>query len=760
MKKFLSILLALSLPLGLITSATALPAETGAHLLQVYGNNMLFAADKPIVLAGFSTPGKTIKAELLLDGNILQTGQALSGADGLFTLELTGMPGGYDEYEMRLYENALEFKRLTGIVFGALWLASGQSNMQYGLSATYEGYALSKTGATDAFIRALQIPSYPKYQGSPDLLPYEALEDIEGAFWCKGDDTSNILGISAVAYFFAEVLRAELDMPVGILNSSLGGSSIYSWLSREAIDSEPAVKDYLISRKRYITEENWYDREYNPYVDMTANYNKKIHPLRHFRPQGMIWYQGESDISKPKEYAQAFELLQNTYSQVFGHTSGKLPFIFTHLAAYNYGNTLEAYNYTNAFNIMLTEFQAQAPACRAATTIYDVSLEYDTKKIAPEMPAVGAIHPMVKKPVGLKMAFAAMGLVYGKRSDYTAAYPEKTWCEGKYLYIKFKWVGDGLLAKEINGPGTPLYGFALADILGRYVEAKAEIVAPDTVRVWNCGIEKPLSATYAYSRMNMHSNLFASENGEVTLGVSPFITKELVFAKYTQDKYWSTCDFDAIWREIDEPDYFPAFKAKGSAALSIDNEQKYSGTGSLKVDYKKSSTAGRFSFGPNLLYKPLSSEPFPTLNSDYSLYSSISFKVLNDTGRDINFEGLRMYTSKITWFAPLLCGSDSPSTTIPADGQWHTISLDLNRLRTFGINSGMMVSAHLLSKVIDLDLHFADKDGQIGDSGSIHVDDFCFTPNSNPLNFNAAHNGLLLMSFLTRLVAFINSLWF
>lgn len=760
MKRFLSLLLAFCLPLTLVAPATALTADSPA-LLQVYGNNMLFAADKPIILAGYSSPGKKISAKLKLNGNLVRSGEVTVPVDGLFILEMESLPGSYNEYDLFLYENGLEFEHLTGVVFGALWLASGQSNMQYSLSATYEGYALSKTGGQDDFIRALQVPSFPKYQGSAELLPYRALEDIEDAFWCKGTQTDSILGISAVAYSFAEVLRQELDMPVGILNSSLGGSSIFSWLSREALESKPTLIRHLKGRNRYIKEADWYNREFNPYVDMTANFNKKIHPLRHFRPEGMIWYQGESDITIPDYYEKTFELMQESYSKLFGFEGQAMPFVFTHLAAFNYGNTLEAYNYTNNFNIMLTNFQKKAPASRAATTIYDVSLEYDTKKIAPELPPVGAIHPMIKKPVGLKMAHAALGLVYGQRADYTAAYPVKTWCEGKHLYIKFKGVGDGLSVKQINGPDTPLYGFALADISGKYLEAQAEIVAPDTVRVWQPGIKKPYSATYAYSRMNMHSNLFATENGEATLGVSPFVTKKIPLAKYTQDKYWTTCDFDSVWREIEEPDYFPAFKAKNpTTSLALDQDIKYSGSGSLKVSYKKTNSQGRFAFGPNLLQDPAKGQPFPTLNTDYSVYSTTGFKVLNDTGREIELEEVRFYSSPNNWFSPLLCGGKTSSALIPSDGQWHTLTLDLNRLQNYKVGSGPVGSAALLAKVIDIDLHFADKGGQIGDEGSIYIDDFSFTANSLPASMtNLAHNSSLLLTLLVKLMALINALW-
>ncbi|MEI6580390.1 MAG: sialate O-acetylesterase, partial [Eubacteriales bacterium] len=603
-----------------------------------------------------------------------------------------GIAGGYSNYEVKVFAGGTMFADLTGVLFGALWLASGQSNMQYGLAQTYEGFEISKTGGTEEYIRALNVPALPEYNGSSDNLPFDVLQDVKGATWVKGTETWAIMGISAVAYFFACELKNKLDMPVGILNASLGGSSIYTWLSRQAIDSTPAVKDYLTATGRYITAEQWPSFKHSAFVDMTANYNKKIELLRHFAPDGMIWYQGESNISEPHgAYTDAMNLLQKSYSTLFGYTGSSMPFVLTQLASYMYGNDENSYNLVGNFNIQLAEIQAQNPTAIAVTTIYDVPLDWDTKKIDPNMGAVGAIHPMIKKPVGEKMAFAALGLAYDKRESYTAPFVKSVTIDGNSINVKFNNVGSGLAVKPstftsfpANAADTPLYGFAVAGANGIYEEAKAQITAPDTVKIWSDSIAVPVSASYAFSQVNDYSNLFATEGTNFTLGASAFITQRIDNAKHVQDKYWTTCDIDNIWRETGEPYFAPAFAADSkNTSVSFSTAEKISGTAALKVDYKIASNSKKiFSFGPVLSYKKNNITPtaFPGINRDYSLNSTVTFQVKNNSGRTVLLEEVRFYTNVMAWYTPFVKGTDSTVAAIPADGQWHTITLDLTKV--------------------------------------------------------------------------------
>jgi len=731
MKKLLAVLLACTLLAGAAAVSSSAQSPE-ASLLNIYGNNMLFSRDKPVRLAGTATPGTEIMMQIILGGDaIVRSGNATALPDGSFEVETAGIEGGYANYEIKLYANGTPFASLSGVVFGELWLASGQSNMQYGLYQTYEGFELSKTGGTDEYLRVLDVPVFPEYNGSGDNLPFETLNDIKGATWYKGTDTWRLMSVSAVAYFFACELRKELDMPVGILNASLGGSSIYTWLSRDAIDSTPAVKDYLAATGRYITQDQWGSVTHSAFVDMTANYNKKIEPLGRFEPDGLIWYQGESNIGEPHgAYTDAMNLMQQSYSALFGYEGSQMPFVFTQLASFSYGNDLDAYNLVGNFNIQLGEIQALNPTARAMTTIYDVPLEWDTKKIDKDMGAVGAIHPMIKKPVGEKMAFAALGLVYGMRDSYTAPRAVESRIEAGSIYVRFDSVGDGLTATPVNGVEAPLYGFAVAGENGIYVEADAEITAPDTVRVWSGLVPNPVSATYAYSQVNNYSNLFATENGEPTLGACAFITQRLEGARYTQDKYWTTCDFADIWRETGEPYFARAFKADSlNASVAITETDVYSGSGALRVDYKAFGEHTRFAFGPALTYNKsyLIPTAFPAINRDYSVNDTVRFRVKNLSGRPLSLKEMRFYTSAVSWYSPCVSGTDSPAADIPADGQWHAITLDLTKLCLYGDAKRFKANGEVLDNVFDIRLVFGDETAVKGDSGAVLVDDFRFS---------------------------------
>ncbi|MEI6580534.1 MAG: hypothetical protein WCN92_13865, partial [Eubacteriales bacterium] len=155
MKKILAVALVLCLLVGIpvVSASAAAPAPS---LLQIYGNNMLFACDKPIKIAGYAPAGTEISASIWRGGDaIVRSGSATAAADGTFEVVTDGIEGGYANYEVKVFAGSTMFADLTGVLFGALWLASGQSNMQYGLNMTYEGFEISKTGGTEEYIRAL-----------------------------------------------------------------------------------------------------------------------------------------------------------------------------------------------------------------------------------------------------------------------------------------------------------------------------------------------------------------------------------------------------------------------------------------------------------------------------------------------------------------------------------------------------------------------------------------------------------------------------
>ena len=220
MKKIIAVILALSLMMGAFSFAYA--DGTSARLYNVYGDGMLFAQNKEAILAGVAECGTEITAELYSDGEICASGKSVATEQGTFEVSFVSPEGGYKEYTVKMKENGIEFDSLEGVVFGELWLASGQSNMQYPLAQAKGGRDLFAKGEKlSKWIRTLYMPSYPENTAGPEVTYRDPQIEIKDAYWFSGENLS-FYNISAVAYYFAADLQEKLDMPIGILNASLG----------------------------------------------------------------------------------------------------------------------------------------------------------------------------------------------------------------------------------------------------------------------------------------------------------------------------------------------------------------------------------------------------------------------------------------------------------------------------------------------------------------------------------------------------------
>ena len=709
-KGFLALAMAVVLCFGLCVPSFA--ADTQAKLYNVYGDNMLFEQNTDAILAGTGKGGDTITVTLLnADGQPVAKGKSAVNRSGVFYVSFPAPAGSYDTYTVVLAANDTEFARLKNVVFGELWLASGQSNMQMGLGSTVTGQEMRETGTRGSeWLRLMYVPAQPTYKGDINLVPADPQREIPGCYWMDGTSDA-IFGVSAVAFFFGDNLQKSLDMPVGVLCTSLGGSSIYTWLSRNSIDGDAGVKSDLSTRGWYYDYEAWDEAGRSAFSDMTCNYNKQIAPLQYFSPVGMIWYQGETNVMTNPEYGcytRAMELMQRSYSELFGfEDEAQLPLIFTQLAAYKYGDDL-----LQGMNVEFSDIQQRLPQYRATTTIYDVPLTFNE---------AGTIHPADKLPVGQKMVFAAEGLVYGKREAYTAATVSSAKTENGSVYVTLRDVGDGLKCK-----GNTLYGFAVCGADGVYVSADAEIVSADTVRIWSDAVPNPVSATYAFSENNCLSNLFASENGACTLGVSPFITDKNVGTQYWKQKAWADCESMESWQVNSGAEYcgFRDTWTAKNAALQLG--EAHTGEASLRITSSTTQLRHAFSVSPAVKYwDDAERKIYPDWEKRYNKFGKITFAVRNNGSEAVTLDQVRFYTSAVAWYAPAIEGTDAPDTVIPADGAWHEIALDMNKLYLFGNECGPVFSREVLKKNQGIELCFKDNGGSGAD---VCVDTFRFTP--------------------------------
>lgn len=700
-KSIVSLFTVITLLLCTVISAPA--ASASARLLNVYGDGMLFKQLDTAVIKGTGVPGDKIQIELIdSDNEVVTSSEATVNNNGKFTVFFTAPEGSFNKYSIRLFENGALFDTLENVVFGELWLASGQSNMQYPLGQTKTGRKMySENSLASEWMRILLVPPY-----TPDnSVPVEPLSDISDALWITGEHPS-VFSMSAVAYFFAEKLMEELNMPVGILNASLGGSSIRSWIPRNAIDNCPEVKDYLVNNGQYADETLSADSR-DIYLDMSANFNHKIAALKDIRISGMIWYQGETDLMlNNSQYDKQFDLLQKAYTEHFSFNNGALPVIYTQIASFYYSD--EGFNISD-WNISYCDIQKKASSSRALITISDLPLTY--------LPEAGLIHPESKEAVGERMAFSASGLVYKNHKAYTAATPEEAYSSENSIYVRFSDVGDGLLCTD-----KQIFGFSVCGKDGIYVNADAEVVSKDTVRISSEYVTEPVGVAYAYGVSNQTANLYSSLNGEKTLPVSTFITEKNDSSVFWAEKPWTECESDKVWYTEDDKlsGYYDSWNGN-NCEISFSEEDAFSGNQGLKLTSKKSS----FTASPVLSYKNgLINVNFRDADSDYSKYSALSLKIRNNGAEDIVISELRFYDSCAVWYSPAVNNTLDCTATIPADGSWHTVVFDLNRVYHLGNECSLSYDSNKLKDIYKLEFRFS----SASDEADISIDSIDFAP--------------------------------
>ena len=310
-----------------------------------FQNGMIFQQNKPMTIWGQTeSVNSAISAKLYLNGNLLETQNAAVAEDLSWQLEFTPRKGSYDKYYITILENNIVIGTLFDVLVGELWLASGQSNMQY--------YVINDNNP-DLYEENKNIRIYdfqsPK-SGYKNPLPASEQTETNGKWRIPYTTAANACPyVSAVAYSTCLNLQKELDIPVGFINVAKGSTPIETWLSRSSIEGNETVKSGLQENTKYYTKE-----EIEAYAStggddigsnwkrMTVMYNNIIAPISKTNIAGVLWYQGESNrLDKNRATLYRAELceLATSYSKTFGFENGTMPFVFAHIAPFYYAGS-------------------------------------------------------------------------------------------------------------------------------------------------------------------------------------------------------------------------------------------------------------------------------------------------------------------------------------------------------------------------------------------------------------------------------------
>ncbi len=473
-------LLCLAAPAALLADVAPAPLFRDGAVLQ---------RGKPVPVWGTADAGERVTVSFAG-----QTKSATADASGRWSVTLDALPANATPATLTIAgKNTIT---LSDVLVGEVWLASGQSNMEWSINNTYDK-AIDVAGSANPLIRHIKVKRVVA-----DTPSTTATFDRNGWETASPSTTGNF---SAVAYHFARDLHAVLGVPVGIVNSSWGGTRAEAWTDPDTFANTPSLayvaEDWQKTLASYPERKAKFDADVAAWEQRKAAaeaagqsfterrpnapsgpghqatpsglYNAMIHPLAPYALRGAIWYQGESNVGRAAQYHELFSSMITGWRAKFGQ--GDFPFYWVQLANFAGGNP------DSPAWAFLREAQTKTLALPATgqAVIIDIGDVRD-------------IHPRNKKDVGRRLARLALARDYGVKMADSGPVLASAEREGAGFRVSFTEVHGGLIA-----PLNQLSGFELAgeDKVFHPAEAKIEKA---TVLVTSPAVPEPVAVRYAW----------------------------------------------------------------------------------------------------------------------------------------------------------------------------------------------------------------------------------------------------------------------
>lgn len=420
------------------------------------GDNMVLQQNSTVNIWGYAKP--KAKVSVACDWIAGKPVSVKADAEGVWIVPVAVPAASFDPHTVTI-KCGKEVVTLSNILFGEVWLCSGQSNMEWPVRKTLD-MKKDLEGKMNTNIRLLCTGRIAKETPQRDI-PVQEGKNTKWAV-CNPKDLAEF---SAVGYGFGKELQETLGVPVGLVDASYGGTFIEGWMKKEVIDADPKVAKDCTKIKHKV----WRGKE-------SHLYNANIYPIRHNSFAGVIWYQGCANVSSsPRGYAHALEVLVNSWREEFENPT--MPFYIVQLVPHTYGGIKGA---------QLRESQEKAAKkiehCEVIGTLDQLDIP-------------GDIHPRYKGAIAHRLAQTALGEHYGKSVGVyrNPAYKSMS-IEGNSIRISLNNVPTTLTAEgRINGfqigvtdPKNEkklVFCLAEAKLEGKQIVVTAEgVTAPKAVR--------------------------------------------------------------------------------------------------------------------------------------------------------------------------------------------------------------------------------------------------------------------------------------
>ncbi len=479
------------LPAILLTCLALCSSLLGAgfRLAAPLSDHMVLQREKPIAVWGWADAGEAVTVTFAG-----RSQSATAGADGKWSLKFDALPASAEPRPLVVTGKDGHRIEVQDVLVGEVWLGSGQSNMAMNVQSSQD-FDAEKAKANYPLIRHYQESS-----------PTAEQPQSEGKGQWRACTPDRVGGFSAVLYFFGREIHREVGVPVGLINTSVGGTPIESWVSAETQSSDPDTKkNYEAKLKTHQTfdpekAKEAYEKQLadwkvaadkakaegkeiprkptDPVADRKYKggpaglYNGKVANLAPYTLRGMLWYQGEGNAGNPGLYSKQLSQLVTSWRALWQE---EVPFAWVQLPNYRISNSESWPRLRESMTKVLA-----LPKTGMAITL-DIG---DTRDI----------HPKNKQEVGKRLSYWALGTVYGKTVPaISGPLPAAHRIDGDAVRITFSHAA-GLKTRD----GAAPRGFLIAGADKVWKPATAAIEGEEIV-VRSASVPQPVAVRYAWA---------------------------------------------------------------------------------------------------------------------------------------------------------------------------------------------------------------------------------------------------------------------
>jgi sialate O-acetylesterase len=501
----------------------AVSARAELKLPAIIGDNMVLQQKQANPVWGWDAPGTEVKVTFAG-----QTKTAKAGVDGKWTVKLDAVPANAQPATITIKGSST--KELKNVLVGEVWICSGQSNMGFNLSSVWDA-DLDIAQAKFPQIRLISVPQ---------VGTQEIQDDFKGQW--EECSPANAGQFTAVGYHFGRVLHEMLGVPVGLIDNAWGGSACEAWVKRDVLEKDPrfaAISARWKQIESTFTQEA-FDKQVAEHKEKVAAWGKAraeaakagtffttpaprgpqnlmigqgrpgnlyagvLHPTIGYGIKGVIWYQGESNASRAKEYGELFPFMIEHWRKEW--KQGDFPFYWVQLADFKPYQTEPG--------------ESDWAELREAQTLTMSKLAKTGQCVITDLGEANDIHPKNKRDVAERLARWALVKDYGQKLPYRSPEFKDAKFDGGKALLTFDFAPGGLRTVDTDD----VKGFAICGEDKKWVWAKASIIGgskkgTNQIEVSAEGVAKPVAVRYAWAD-NPVCNVYSAEG----LPVTPFRT--------------------------------------------------------------------------------------------------------------------------------------------------------------------------------------------------------------------------------------------